>query len=80
METGLFLPLSIYNLVVYYIPSFPSSIKNRGVYLHMELSCKREVQKKFIEYTQSILTHDPKIEELIDWENKEETLKWLDSL
>jgi len=30
METGLFLPLSIYNLVVYYIPSFPSLIKNRG--------------------------------------------------
>lgn len=50
------------------------------VYLHMDLSRKREVQKKFIEYTQSILTHDPKIEELIDWENKEETLKWLDSL
>ena len=50
------------------------------LYLHMDLSCKREVQKKFIEYTQSILAHDPKIEELIDWENKEETLKWLDSL
>jgi site-specific recombinase XerD len=66
-----------------------SDIKNRlghehvqstMVYLHMDLSCKREVQKKFIEYTRSILTHDPKIEELIDWENKEETLKWLDSL
>ncbi len=50
------------------------------IYLHMDLSRKREVQKKFIEYTQSVLTHDPKIEELIDWENKEETLKWLDSL
>ena len=44
------------------------------IYLHMDLSCKREVQKKFIEYTQSILAHDPKIEELIDWGNKEETL------
>jgi integrase/recombinase XerD len=50
------------------------------VYLHMDLSCKREVQKKFIEYTQSILAHDPKIEELIDWQNKEETLRWLDNL
>ena len=50
------------------------------IYLHMDLSCKREVQKKFIEYTQSILAHDPKIEELIDWENREETLRWLDSL
>jgi len=55
-------------------------VQSTMVYLHMDLSCKREVQKKFIEYTQSILTHDPKIEELIDWENKEETLKWLDSL
>lgn len=55
-------------------------VQSTMVYLHMDLACKREVQKKFIEYTQSILTHDPKIEELIDWKNKEETLKWLDSL
>jgi site-specific recombinase XerD len=55
-------------------------VQSTMVYLHMDLSCKREVQKKFIEYTQSILTHDPKIEELLDWENKEETMKWLDSL
>jgi site-specific recombinase XerD len=55
-------------------------VQSTMLYLHMDLSCKREVQKKFIEYTQSILTHDPKIEELIDWENKEETMKWLDSL
>jgi len=56
------------------------NVQSTMVYLHMDLSCKREVQKKFIEYTQSILSHDPKIEELIDWENKEETLRWLDSL
>ena len=55
-------------------------VQSTMVYLHMDLSCKREVQKKFIEYNQSILAHDPKIEELIDWENKEKTLKWLDSL
>lgn len=30
MKAGLFQPLSIYNLVVYCIPSFPSSIKNLG--------------------------------------------------
>ena len=50
------------------------------VYLDMHLTRRREVQKKFIEYTQSLLTQDPKIEELIDWENKEKTLAWLDSL
>ena len=48
--------------------------------LHLDLTCRREVQRKFIKYSQSTLAHDPKIEELIDWENKEETLAWLDSL
>ena len=50
------------------------------VYLKLNLSRKRQVQKKFVEYARSILSDDPKIEELIDWENKEETLNWLDSL
>jgi len=56
------------------------NIQSTMVYLHMDLTRRREVQKKFIEYTQSILTHDPKIEELIDWENKEDIMAWLDSL
>ena len=50
------------------------------IYLHMDLKTKREVQKKFIEYSQSTLQHDPKIDDLIDWEHKKETLAWLDSL
>jgi len=66
-----------------------SDIKNRlghehvqstMVYLHMDLSDKREVQKKFIEYTQTVLSRNEKIEELIGWENKRDTLNWLDSL
>jgi len=56
------------------------NIQSTMVYLDMHLTRRREVQKKFIEYTQSLLTQDPKIEELIDWENKEKTLAWLDSL
>jgi site-specific recombinase XerD len=56
------------------------NIQSTMVYLQMDLSRRQEVQKKFIEYTQSILTSDPKINELIDWENKEKTLVWLDSL
>ena len=55
-------------------------IQSTMVYLHLDLSRRREVQKIFIQYTQSAITQDPKIEELIGWENKEETLKWLDSL
>ena len=50
------------------------------VYLHLNISRKKEIQKKFIEYTESRLKQDEKIDELIDWENKTETLKWLDSL
>ena len=46
----------------------------------MNLTQRRAVQKKFIEYTQSNLSHDPKIDELIDWENKKDVLEWLDSL
>jgi integrase/recombinase XerD len=56
------------------------SIQSTMMYLHMDLSCKREVQNKFIAYTKTILPGNEKIEELIDWENKQDTLKWLDSL
>jgi site-specific recombinase XerD len=55
-------------------------IQSTMVYLQMDLTRRREVQKKFLQYTQSILTHDPKIDELIDWQNRTETLAWLDSL
>ena len=49
-------------------------------YLQLNLTRKREVQKRFIEYTQTLLPGDNKIEDLIGWENKKETLAWLDSL
>jgi site-specific recombinase XerD len=50
------------------------------VYLHLNLKKKIEVQKRFISYTRSSYIEDPKIDELVDWENKEEILSWLDSL
>lgn len=50
------------------------------VYLHLDLPKRRDIQKRFIEYTQSNLNNDTKINELIDWKNKEKTLNWLDSL
>ena len=55
-------------------------IQSTTVYLHLDLNRKREIQKQFIEYMQSVLTRDPKIEELLGWENKEDLLAWLDSL
>lgn len=56
------------------------SIESTMDYLQIDLSRKRDIQKKFIEYTQSKIKNDKKIEALIDWENNEETLAWLDSL
>jgi len=67
----------------------PTNIKNRlgheninatMVYLHMDLTHKRAVQKKFIQYAQSTLKHDPKLDQLIDWDHKQDILTWLDSL
>ncbi len=56
------------------------NIESTKVYLHMDLRNKRKVQEKFFEYMQSTLKHDPKLDDLIAWENKKETLDWLDSL
>ncbi len=56
------------------------NIQSTMTYLHMELTHKRDVQKKFIEYSAKIIKQDPKIEDLIDWENKQNTLAWLDTL
>jgi len=56
------------------------NINSTMVYLHMDLTHKRAVQKKFIQYAQSTLKHDPKLDELIDWDHKEDILAWLDSL
>jgi site-specific recombinase XerD len=56
------------------------NVESTMIYLKMDLRTKRAVQKKFIEYNKSTLKHDPKIDELIDWEHKKLTLAWLDSL
>ena len=56
------------------------NVNSTMAYLQIDLSRRKEIQKKFIEYTQSNLSHDPKLDELIDWENKKDILQWLDSL
>ena len=50
------------------------------VYLRLDLHAKADLQKTFIEFTASRIAFDKKVEELIDWEAKEDTLAWLDSL
>jgi site-specific recombinase XerD len=56
------------------------NIKSTMIYLHLDLGQRQGIQKKFINHTQSLLSQDDKVDELIDWENKEEILDWLDSL
>lgn len=56
------------------------NIQSTTIYLQLDLTHRKQVQKKFIDYTQSLLVDDPKLEELIDWENRTEILKWLDTL
>jgi len=49
-------------------------------YLQIDLSRKRDIQKRFMEYTQLKMKDDKKMDELIDWQNEKEILTWLDSL
>jgi len=56
------------------------NVQSTMIYLHLDLGHRQQIQKKFIAYTQSLLNQDDKIDELIDWENKEDILNWLDSL
>lgn len=55
-------------------------IQSTTVYLHLDLARRKQIQQQFIEYMQSVLISDPKIEELFDWESKEDIMVWLDSL
>ena len=55
-------------------------VQSTTVYLHLDLTRKRQIQEQFITYAHSVLVNDPKIEELFDAENKEDIMTWLDSL
>jgi len=56
------------------------NVDSTMVYVHLDLSRRKNVQKKFIEYTQTVLGKNANIDDLIDWENKKDILAWLDSL
>ena len=74
---------------LHYSGHAPSDIQNRlghddfqstSIYLHLDLNRKRYIQKQFIRYMRSVITDDPKIEELLHWEGDGDIMKWLDSL
>ena len=49
-------------------------------YLHLDLNHKRHIQRELVEHMQSVLGDDPKLDELLQWENEKDFMKWLDSL
>ena len=56
------------------------NVQSTTLYLQLDLNHKRRIQKQFIEYMQSDLTIDHKIDELLDGEDMQEMMDWLDSL
>ena len=57
-----------------------SNVQSTMIYLQLDLNQKRQLQEDFIQFTQQHLKSDPKIDELVQWENKQNVLEWLDSL
>lgn len=56
------------------------NIQSTTIYLHLDLNRKRHIQKQFIRHMESVLSDDPKIDELLHWEDKGDIITWLDSL
>ena len=55
-------------------------IQATSVYLQLDLSKRKKIQNQFIQYVQSNVTQNPEIDELIDWQNKDDIMAWLDDL
>jgi site-specific recombinase XerD len=56
------------------------NIQSTMTYLHLDLNHRRHIQRGLIEHMQSVLGDDPKLDELLQWENEKDFMKWLDSL
>ena len=56
------------------------NLQSTMTYLHMDLAHKRHIQKRVINYMQSMITLDPKIEELLQWESDKDMIAWLENL
>ena len=55
-------------------------LQSTSIYLHLDLNRRRHIQKQFIRHMDDVLSLDPKIEELLQWESDKDMMKWLDSL
>jgi integrase/recombinase XerD len=55
------------------------NIQSTIIYLHLDLNSRKQIQKELIKHL-SVLTTDPKIEELLPWEGEQDIMAWLDGL
>jgi len=55
-------------------------IQSTTIYLHLDLSRRQIIQKRFVEYMRSVITSDPKIEDLLKWSGGDDIMTWLDTL
>lgn len=56
------------------------NLQSTMTYLQMDLSRRRKIQQRFTEYTQSVMSRNAAIEELIAKEENDDIMTWLDSL
>jgi site-specific recombinase XerD len=56
------------------------NLQSTSIYLHLDLNRRRYIQRQFIRHMDSVLTADPKIDQLLQWESNEDMLAWLDKL
>lgn len=57
-----------------------SRLESTMTYLNPGISIRKEIQEEFIEHTTSMMKNDKKLDRLIDWDNKNDILTWLDDL
>ena len=55
-------------------------VQSTTIYLQLDLPRRRKIQQRFTEYTQAALSRNAEIEALIDKEEEDDIMTWLDSL
>jgi site-specific recombinase XerD len=55
-------------------------LQSTMVYLQLDLTHRRKIQKKFIDFNRTVLIDHPEIEALFDNQNKDDIMAWLDDL
>ena len=57
-----------------------SKLESTMTYLNLGVSLRKEIQDEYIHHTKAMMSNDRKLDELIDWQNKDDILNWLDRL